>query len=127
MAFTHRMAQTFQRGGRNYTATVDKEAAHDIGLEESIPSSSTDLEIAVEINATTLVSIMILADQDLTIETNSSSAPDDTITVRANVPIWWEDGSSETAPITADVTSIFVTSTNAATLRIFALQDPTPA
>ena len=79
---------------------------------------------------TALKSLWISSDQDLMIETNSGSAPDDTIHVIGGNPIWWDAarGAEDPAPLTADVTQIFVTNagSTAAVLRILGLQDATP-
>ena len=98
-------------------------------VDESIPDSSTDLEVLFELDVSTVQSIFITSDSAVTLETNSGSTPDDTIVLVANQPVLWYVGSSLVNPLTVDITTnIFVTnaSGSAARLQIIALYDPTP-
>jgi hypothetical protein len=61
-----------------------------------------------------------------TIETNSSSAPDDTITLAAGVPKTFITGGQTTNLFTDDVTTIFVSAAAAGALTMYVAYDPTP-
>lgn len=78
--------------------------------------------------------LVLLADQNMTVKTNSSSAPDDTITLAAGVPFILFDGfapaNTPADYFSADITKLYVTNDSspdtAGTLQIRSLQDPTP-
>lgn len=108
----------------SFTKTASAEA----NLEESISADQTDTEYAIAIDVSALKSLYIHCDTAITIETNSGSVPDDTLTIVANRPVVWEDDSPLTNPLGTDVTSIFVTETASAagTLTIKTLQDASP-
>lgn len=97
-------------------------------LQESIPDSSTDLAVAFTLDYSACKYLLIYSDAAVTIKTNSSSTPDDTLAVPAGKPYVWADGMLHTLLITADITGLFVTNSSggAAALRIVALEDPTP-
>lgn len=103
-------------------------AAAQTSIEETVGIAATDLLINLAIDFSEIVCLFIMADQDLTIETNSGSAPDDTISLVAGKPLIWYEGSYFACPLAADVTKIYVTNASgvAATLQIEVLQDPTP-
>lgn len=102
-------------------------------FEETIPKNSTDLALVIAMDVSALRGLYICSDVNLTIETNSGSAPDNTIALKAGVPLTWtnEGGNAYFAcPFTVDVTTIYATNadlTNDATLEIQLSYDPTPA
>lgn len=71
------------------------------------------------IDVSEVQSILIKSDQDITIKTNSSGSPDDTLAIKAGMPYIWITGKSyDTLKLTVDVASIYVTNTAAANLSI---------
>ncbi len=109
-------------------ATTHSAAALAEVLAESIPENSTDLQVDIAFPKATLVVLYMLATADMTIETNNSGTPDDTINLKANAPLIWVAADAYHAnPVNnADVTKVYVTNTTAGTLDIRALYDPTP-
>jgi len=82
-----------------------------INLDESIPGGSTDLEVTYALTFANVRSFIMWADRAMTIDTNSSSVPDDTFILVAGQPIVYHlNGAPPNAAIlTADITSLFVT------------------
>ncbi len=129
MAITHRMTTSFSRGGTSYVDTIDVSASGEAAISEAVPANTTNLHLTLALDQSALKSFYAVSDEAVTIKTNSSSAPDDTLTLVAGVPMWWPGSPAGSCPITADVSAgIYVTNAtaNAATLTIFALQDATP-
>jgi hypothetical protein len=109
---------------------VSKTAGAEQNVEETIPADSTDLLlVGLTIDVSALKSIYIKSDKALTLETNSSSAADETLTLGADTPIIWYDGMpAAMKPFQQDVTALYVTEGASvdANLIIKTLQDPTP-
>jgi hypothetical protein len=131
MAINPQVTEKITFGDLTCTNVYTEAAGSESNIEESIPDSSTDLEITWDCDVSEVVNVLFLSDQAITIETNSGSVPDDTIVLAANVPFFWSknNGMSLTNFLTTDVTTnIFVTnaSGSAATLKIRMTQDPTP-
>ncbi len=96
-------------------------------LEEAIPIDASDLEVIATITVAQVVSLFITADQDLTLKTNSSGAPDDTISLKGNVPLVYNTDKPASGLLAADVTKFFVSNgPAAATLKMELIQDATP-
>lgn len=126
MAFQHILTITLSGGAVNLSArqTVsgDSEQAYDIPLTASQENAEVDMDFI----AANLKSIYILSDQNLTVKTNDSSSPDDTITVAANTPFAWNTVQAADNPFTADVSKVYLTnesSTSAARVQIEILYD----
>ncbi|MCC7334440.1 MAG: hypothetical protein IT422_05070 [Pirellulaceae bacterium] len=94
-------------------------------VDQVIPASTTNQEITLGIDVSELTMIAISSDVALTIKTNDSGSPDDTLNIAAGVAYVWGTGDYNTLLLTADVTSIFVTSAALvdANLKIIALVD----
>lgn len=130
MGFTHRFNATYQAGNEAAIGSVvevtGESEANLSGI--SVAAASPDTQVILGLRAAGLKTLYILSDKDLTVETNDGTTPDDTISVKANVPYLWSLASGVTCPITVDVVDVFLTNTGTgtATVHIRALQDATP-
>lgn len=131
MSFTHTIThQTIVNDG-SASVTLKQVDAQTAGLEknlsESIPDSSTDLLVAFTLDYSQCKTFVMWADQDITVETNNGSTPDDTFSLTAGIPVAWSAGQAATCPITTDITALYVTNSSgsAANLNIRCLADPT--
>ena len=95
-------------------------------LDEAIPDSSTDLLVACTIDVSQLKGIVLMSSQDILIETNSGSAPVDTIALLANKPYFWTSDYLA-ACFSANITGLYVTNSSgsATALRGIYIVDPT--
>ena len=95
---------------------------------EVVPASTTDFLVNIAIDVSELEFFILLSDQALTLKTNSTGAPDQTIAIAANVPLTFTGAAGETNPLTVDITKFYFTnaSATAANVRCVSLQDPTP-
>jgi hypothetical protein len=130
LSYSHSWDLTFSRGDASISSTTeDVTGSAEANIDETIGVDATDLEINLAIDVSALKSIFMLCSKAATIETNSGSAADDTITLAAGVPFRWTNTSPFASPFASavDVTSIFVTAAGASgTLQIYVLQDATP-
>ena len=97
-------------------------------FDEVVPPTTTDMPFSVAIDISQVKCIYILSDQDVLLETNSSSSPTNTINLKANQPYLWYVNAYDTCKITADVTSAFFTNAGAtqANVKMRWLYDITP-
>ena len=124
---SHSYYVQWTNGARTTAKTVTETAAAEVNVEETIAPSSTDVQVNIALDVSAMKSAYLLATADMTLETNSGSAPDATINLTANVPKAWYTGANGTNPFGAvDVTKVYVTSTDGGTLTMNCLQDPTP-
>lgn len=106
------------------TITATGEASSE--MDVSVPIA-TNTQVNLTAPYASIKCIEWLSDVALTVKTNSTSVPDQTITLAANVPMIWINGGSGTNPITADITKIYVTAATAGTFKSRILFDPTPS
>lgn len=124
--------QSFSDGERSYGSSVviDDEGAIQVGgvPEFVIAADAEDLEVACPFVIADTSAIYIRFSQEMTIKTNSDSAPDDSFTLPANHPLVWDDTMVYDNPFTANVTKFFITNESGtqATGLIRIAQDVTP-
>jgi hypothetical protein len=89
--------------------TFDDEGA--INYDFTIAGGATDSRKAVVIDVSEVVMLRMVSDRDITIETNSSSAPADTIALVAGKPFLWYSGIGFALAdaLSADVTDMYFT------------------
>lgn len=104
------------------TATASAEAIdkRQVVLDEN----ADDVEILQTLDVSEVKGLVLLCSADATLKTNSSSEPDDTISLTAGRSVSWITGQGAN-PLTADVTSFFASSTTGGTLQMWFLSDPT--
>jgi hypothetical protein len=97
-------------------------------LKVSIEAGAVNVEHILPIDISQIAALFIHAAGDLTIKTNSSSTPDDTLALKADEPYVWATGDYSPLLLDADVTKVFVSNAGAAavTLYVECLYDPTP-
>lgn len=127
VGITHNLSYRWgsNTGGTPLDLTVSTSADGEINLEVSVAGGATDFQIALAFVAANLKSLWISCDVDITLETNSSSSPAQTISITANKPLTWYFGSGITNPITTTVTTAFLTRAagSTATFQFRALVD----
>ncbi len=128
MAFNHTVTYTTQTPSGVSSVSNTYTGSSITSIDETVAHGATNFQINVAIDVSTIKSIFILSDQNVTLETNSGSSPAETISLVANVPYVWHTNSYFTNLLATDITAIFITnasgSTAAITLRV--LQDATP-
>jgi hypothetical protein len=97
-------------------------------LSEVIPAASTDLLLAFAMALGGLKLLVITATCAMTVKTNNSGAPADTLPLIANVPYIWRVDGYDTNLITTAITALYVTTAEGVTgtLSIEAIADATP-
>lgn len=127
MAFTHVKGVTYKNDAGTIASVTNTYTGNaEANLELSVAASTTNGEHDLVFTAASIVSLCIYATAALTIKTNSTSAPDDTIALAAGEAITWASGDSATSPFTVDVTKLYITnasSTVASTLKIRVLHN----
>ena len=109
MAKTHDINMSWAEGARggSYSASYSGDASD--SREITVPENTTDELVNVAIDLSQIKSLIFACDFDITIETNDSAAPDDTINLKANSPLMWNADAQFSNPITVDVTKIYLT------------------
>ncbi len=124
----HTLVQSLTGPSGQLAASKQYTAAAITELDEVIAAGATNEAISLAVDISQVKSLIITSDQDLTLKTNSSGSPTNTLALKANVPYIWNVDSYDTCKITADVTIAYATNAGAddAALSMRILFDPTP-
>ncbi|MDP9292787.1 MAG: hypothetical protein M3O82_10560 [Verrucomicrobiota bacterium] len=89
-------------------------------VEDVVAVGITNKLYTVAITKTQIVSMCIYSSGAVTIKTNSSSAPTETITLAAGDAKTWATDHAESCPFSANITALYVTNTGSvpATLKM---------
>ena len=115
--------------GRSIDRSITVTATGRAGLnKETIADGVTDKQFNIAIDVSAVKYFYIVSDQDITIETNSGSTPDDTLNLKAGKPYEWHVDDEDSFRLGTDVTAFFGTNASGATATIECecLQDATP-
>jgi len=127
-SITHTLIFTWQRGTESISKTVNKVNEKEVNIDVTVNAGVVDLEVSINIDVSLVKSIYISTDQDVLLETNSGSTPDDTVSLVADIPLSWHDTNYLTNPFGTDVVSMFFTNSGgtSANVQIRTLTDSTP-
>lgn len=128
MAFSHTIGRNWSNGQRSISAQQTFAGDGQVSRDIAVPDELTDLEVNLAIDVSQIKAVFILSDQDVTLETNSAGAPDDTIALKANKPYIWCTDDYDSCLLTVDVTDIYLTNSSgsAATVKVEVVTDSTP-
>lgn len=130
MAFTHTIGTTYvANGGSPVTTSFTESYGLEVNISETITAASTDQLVALTLDVSQMKTFFLYCStRDMTLETNSGSAPAATVNLKAGKPIVWHSAGGMANPFgSTDVTALYVTlaAGDNATLEIRALIDPT--
>ena len=115
VTYTRRLQIPGQSVGRVMEA-VHPSAAQ---FSELIPNGTTDFEINVAITPSNLEAFGLIAEVAMTVKTNSSSTPQETINLTAGEPLlYFKDQPGSTPPFSGNVTSFFITNSSGSDGRL---------
>jgi hypothetical protein len=87
-------------------------------IDTVIPASTTNQLVSIAWTVADTQAVMILATSNCTLKTNSTGSPDDTINLKAGIPLVWRASASYFSnPFTVDVTAWYITTTAAARVQ----------
>lgn len=126
---THKITLAVEGSGISRTQDISNTQAGVTLIDgETVATSETDYQIVFALDVSACKSFYLESSQDVTFETNSGAAPDDTISLRANEPYVWHVNAYDSFLLGTDVTSVFITNASGSTATIYcvALSDVTP-
>jgi hypothetical protein len=130
MSFTHTVGITWSGGTTTVTGSFTNTADGEDNRDVSVAAATNNVLTNMNIDISQLKSLLVLSDKDVTIKTNSTSSPQETLTIKANVPYIYvsNTGANNAVPFAGDVTAFYLSNAGAsdATVKIRMLQDATP-
>jgi len=126
---THKLTLAVEGSGVSRTKDISNTQAGVALIDgETVATAETDYEINFDLDVSACKSFYLESDQNVTFETNSGSAADDTIALLANKPYVWHTDAYDSFLLGTDVTSVFITNASGSTATIYcvALFDVTP-
>lgn len=112
MSTIHKLTRTYVGlNGVSRTFTESVSANGESVFSDLVPHSTTNQHAVKAYTKANLKSLCLFSDQAVTLKTNSSSTPQDTITLQAGKPVLWslsQDGSGA-CPFSNDVTDLYWT------------------
>jgi hypothetical protein len=125
--FIHTIGRSYRdSSGRQIQSSEPTSGNTESNFDGTVAGTTTNHEVDYLLTAAALQSCCIFTDQAITIKTNSSSMPQETITLAAGQNLVWDlafDGAGK-IPFAGNVTKLFITNSGsvAANISIRALE-----
>ena len=112
--FVDTISVTYSGNGKSVSSKLGTySGAKDAGIATVIPAGSVNFQVVLAFPVAGIQSMVIDASANVTIKTNSTTAPGDTISLNANYGIFWGIGGLPARPLSVDVTSFYVSNPGA--------------
>jgi hypothetical protein len=119
MAFTMKLGLGVTIGGDSVNKTITVSGTGRVSLSaESIADGQTDKQVNLAIDVTAVVGFYIVSSQNVTLETNNGTTPDDTLNLIAGEPYLWHTNALDAFLLTTDVTAFFITNASGSSAQI---------
>ncbi len=120
MSVSHSLSLTSTNEARQVAsiAGTTLTGSQEINITKLVAAAQTNLLIPISFPVASVLSVVIVADGNCTLKTNSSGSPQETLNITANVPLVWQYQSGSTVPFAGNVTAMYITNTPAVNLRI---------
>lgn len=121
---THKLAVSGGEVSKTQTFSGDGKTQRQVVVADS----ATDFLVTIAIDVSHIKAIMIVSDQDITMETNDGTTPDETINLLADNPLVWYEGSYYANLLASDITALYFSNSSGAvaTVDILVIHDSTP-
>ena len=118
MATEHKVTRTTSIQGRavTQTITVSGEVSHSLSF--AIVTATVDELIEIAFAVAKLKSIIIKTDQDVMLETNDGTTPQETINLTAAMALQWVSGEEGAIPFSGDITAFYFSNSSGETANI---------
>lgn len=117
--FTHSITTGYKSDEGTVTSVIQSFTGDaEEGVEDSLAIGTTNKEYDLVVTKAKIVCMCIYASKACTFKTNSSSTPQDTITIAAGQQVVWRNTDTAACPFSADITKIFVTNTDTAIANV---------
>lgn len=118
MSISHSYSDSWQSGSNIISRSVTMTGTEEINLDFSLAANTTAQAEPMVFNKTSLQSIYIVSDQNISILTNSSTEPQETLTIKASVAFSWNISSGIPVPFAGNVTAFYFTNATATAANI---------
>ncbi len=129
MSFTHSVGVTYKTAAGSITNTTDSYTADgELNVSEVITAGASNVQFDITFDPDNVKSMVLYSDQAVTVKTNSSSSPQETISLVAKKQRVWNTDHTETIPFSGPVTAFYISNAGAtdANFKFHALLDVTP-
>lgn len=109
MAATQTITLTLKPSGTPVNHTVQLTDEGELSLDAAVETGVTNQLAAFTVDIAKTKMLLLSSNSDVTIKTNSTSSPGDTIVLLAGVPLLWFTGCHHAFPLTAAVTALYIT------------------
>jgi hypothetical protein len=119
--FNHQITSTYATDEGNAVSAISKyTGGTEVGFDGTVAATTDNVEVDIAWLHANVHSLLLYSSQALTIKTNSSGSPTQTLTLTAGQALVWGTDHVEANPITADVTKLFLSNdtANIATVKI---------
>ena len=109
MSFTHTTQVLYKTTTDGVVITQNQQidGGAEQGIDKLISAGAANVHVAMSLTLASIISLLIYSTQAVTIKTNSSSSPSQTLPLAAGQLITWNSGDGLSNPLTTNITDFY--------------------
>lgn len=112
--FTHSIGVSYKTAEGNIASTTSSQTGdQEFNYDAAVSAGAVNAAVLAPITKADLLSVCIYSDQAITIKVNSTSSPQEVITIAAKQQVQWNVASPFACPFSGDVTEFFISNAGA--------------
>jgi hypothetical protein len=117
--FNHTIAQQYRtQAGTVAEVTEIINGDSEVNVDETVPATTTGYQINVSVAQAAVISMALWAGGACTVRTNAASPGTDVFALVSTHPVLWNRNSAQTAPLTDDVTALYIDNPGSTAVRV---------
>ncbi len=118
MAYTHKITTGYTSDMGAISSTVETfVGSAQVGVDVAVVAGAVNALEAIAITQANIVSVCIVSDKALTLKTNSSGSPQETLSLVAGSQVVWTTNSTHACPFSDDITAFYLSNAGVAPAR----------
>lgn len=119
MSFNYTFSLGLKTPAEQITRTIVQTFSGSLSHDVTVNTGVSNQLLSLTLTTAHMKGLYIVSSADVTFKTNSSGAPDQTIVLKAGIPLlWFADLSYFANPFTADLTALYFTNASGAQAAI---------
>lgn len=128
MAIKQKLSISWRSEGRSHDNDITQEGSSALSIEETVEDGETDYKVTADVDQSAMKMLYLESSEDVTLETNDTDSPDDTLDLKAGEPVMWHSDGFASNPFSEDITDLYFTNASGSDAEIVmeVLTDATP-
>lgn len=115
---THTLTLGWARNSETIAGTINSAVTGEANVDPVVPATTVNQAVVIAVTIADVADVFVMSDQDVTLLTNSTGSPAETINLKAGKPVLWYTNCGWTNPFSHNITAIYLSNAGAKSANV---------